>query len=373
MRATGLSLQSPLDPRSVETTLDEAIAKRLPLLDPSHRSALRLFNGFTEGAPDLAIDLYADTAVIHNYADPPSTGVSLVEAAQRTLLARLPWLQAALLKTRHAASPLERRGTVLLGDSLAASVDENGLHYAVDLTLHQDCSLYLDTRNLRRWVKENVLGKTVLNAFAYTGSLGVAALGGGAARVVQLDRNAGFLEVGRRSYALNGFRARGRDFVRADFFREAGRLRRLKRTFDCVFLDPPFFSSTSAGIIDQEAQSARLINKVRPLVSSGGILVAVNNAVYVSGSEYMRTLEATCADGYLEIERLLPVSADFTGLPDRRQCAPIVDPTPFNHSTKIAILRVKDQKAMDGRSEPLDGNPGKLAGVIEHPSSSSDQ
>ena len=124
------------------------------------------------------------------------------------------------------------------------------------------------------------------------------------------------------------------------------RLKRHGAGFDCILVDPPFFSATSAGTLDLNTDSARLINKVRPLVNDGGWLVAVNNALYVSGQEYLHTLEGLCADGYLSIETLIPVPPDFTGFPGTRVGQPPVDSTPFNHSTKIAVLRVtrKDQK-----------------------------
>ena len=51
----------------------------------------------------------------------------------------------------------------------------------------------------------HLAGKTVLNTFAYTGSLGVAARAGGAARVVHLDLSRAFLNVAKDSYARNGF------------------------------------------------------------------------------------------------------------------------------------------------------------------------
>jgi len=43
------------------------------------------------------------------------------------------------------------------------------------------------------------------------------------------------------------------------------------------------------------------------LVKDGGWLVAINNALYVSGEEFHRTLESLCADGYLKIAELIPV------------------------------------------------------------------
>jgi 23S rRNA (cytosine1962-C5)-methyltransferase len=91
--------------------------------------------------------------------------------------------------------------------------------------------------------------------------------------------------------------------------------------------------------VDQVNESARLINKVRPLVNDGGMLIAINNALYVSGSEYMQTLESLGRDGYLSIKELIPVPEDIAGY--NRVNGPVTDPSPFNHSTKIAILEVK--------------------------------
>ena len=106
-----------------------------------------------------------------------------------------------------------------------------------------------------------------------------------------------------------------------------------------MIIDPPFFSTTSKGRVDQENESARLINKVRPLISDGGTLIAINNALYVSGRDYMQTLETLCRDGYLKIRELVSVPEDITGY--NRVGEPITDPSPFNHSTKIAVLDVK--------------------------------
>ena len=157
------------------------------------------------------------------------------------------------------------------------------------------------------------------------------------------------LEFAQRDPLLPGRRqVHVRRFVRllgfgeiADFFRQVGSFKRQGQRFDCVFLDPPFFSSSPSGVVDQISQSARLINKVRPLVNDDGTLVAVNNALYVSGADYMRTLEDLCADGYLSIQMLIPVPRDFTVYAETRRGAPLTDPAPFNHSTKIAVLEVR--------------------------------
>jgi len=329
--------------QSLTSLLEDAIAARESLFDEGHQTALRLFNGFVEGCPDLVIDLYGATAVIqiHTRVDAPATDYRAVACA--AIHKQLPWVKSGIIKSRNSPMREERLGTLAFGDTLDTQIREGSLLYALDLRLHQDCSFYLDTRNVRRWAVENLAGGTVLNAFAYTGSLGVAALGGSAQRVVQVDRTQRFLDVGRASYRLNHFPIRRADFVRADFFREAARLRREAKTFDCIFLDPPFFASGPAGNVDQEGSSERLINKVRPLVSGGGHLIAINNALYLSGKDYLSSLEGLASDGYLEIQDVLPVPDDFVGMLKAPGAKPITDPAPFNHSTKIAILRVGAQ------------------------------
>jgi 23S rRNA (cytosine1962-C5)-methyltransferase len=330
---------------NLNSRLEKAIEARALLFDARHESAFRLFNGFTEGYPELVIDLYASTLLIHNYADNPIQGKLAVQQAQEFLQSKLVWLHAGIVKTRNSNTQAEKRGQLLFGETLDTKIKEHGIWYAIDLTMNRDASLYLDTRNLRKWLTENMKSKTVLNTFAYTGSLGVAALAGGASRVIQHDLNRQSLNVAKTSYTLNSISIHKQDFSSEDFFTLVSKFKRNNKTFDCVLIDPPFFSRTSKGKVDQVNESARLINKVRPLINDGGYLIAINNALYVSGKEYMQTLEALCKDGYLKIKELIPVPADFTGYPETRAGTLITDPAPFNYSTKIVILEVKRKQA----------------------------
>jgi 23S rRNA (cytosine1962-C5)-methyltransferase len=326
---------------SINSLLENAIRAREGLFDARHETAFRLFNGFIEGEPNLVVDLYASTLVIHGYANDPAQAKLCIEQVSQFLQEKLIWLRAGLLKIRNGKTQEERRGDLLFGEKPNTKITEHNVWYAVDLMMNRDASLYLDTRNLRKWLIENMREKTLLNMFAYTGSLGVAAMAGRAKRVTQHDLNRQFLNVAKRSYTLNGFPIHKQDFVSADFFTVVGKIKRTNETFDCVIIDPPFFSTTSKGKVDQVNESARLINKVRPLIDDGGILIAINNALYVSGKEYMQTLEELCKDGYLKIKELIPVPEDFTGYPETRVGKPIKDPSPFNHSTKIVVLEVR--------------------------------
>lgn len=320
--------------------LERALQCRRSLLEGQHLGALRLFNGFTEGFPDLVIDLYADTLVIFDYAAEPQPVESWLGLVDWFRL-QLPWIDAVLLKVRHAQNDVQRRGSLLSGGRLARKVCEEGVWYALDLALNQDASLYLDTRALRTWLRDHAAGREVLNTFAYTGSLGIAAAAGGARKVVQCDLNRRFLDLARRSAALNDISDEAHRTLAGDFFSHVAGFKRSGAMFDIVIADPPFFSTTARGQVDLVGQSRRVINKLRPLVRDGGWLVSINNALFVSGADYLRDLEELCSDGYLSLETIVPVPEDFTGYAQTRGANWPADPSPFNHPTKIAILRVR--------------------------------
>ncbi len=327
--------------------LDAAIDARASLFDAAHVGALRLFNGFTEGDPTLALDVFGRTLVVLDHGDETGERRARVDAVVATVRAKLPWLKAAIWKARRAETTEARNGVLVWGDEadVDRKVKENGVWYALSLTMNRDEGLYLDTRNLRVWARENLAGRRVLNTFAYTGSLGIAARAAPAKHVVQLDRSATFLEVARRSSELNGFAVAKRHLVAGDYFTETSRMRRENALFDCVFVDPPFFSTTQKGRVDLEEAAAKVIDKARPLVADGGWLVAVNNALWVSGSDWLRTLTEG-SGGYADLEATVPVPDDVRGMLPTTQTAWPADPAPFGHPTKIAVMRVRRK---DGR------------------------
>ncbi len=324
-----------------------AALERQALLSPAHDGALCLFNGYSEGAVGLLVELFGRSLVLTTHAVSAASEAELAALVQ-VLCESLPFVRSALWKRRGDDEEL-RRGKLLRGteQELERRISENGVRYALDLRLHQDAGFYLDTRELRVWLKSELSGRTLLNTFAYTGSLGVAAAAGGAREVVHVDRHRAFLNQAKASYALNGLPVARRDFVVGDFFSVSSELRRQGRLFDCVVLDPPFFSATAGGRVDLVGDAERLLNKARPLVGDGGRLILVNNALFVSGAQQMAMIERACQDGYLSLERTLAVPADVVGMAEDSSGTLPADPAPFNHPTKIAILAVRRK---DGRA-----------------------
>jgi 23S rRNA (cytosine1962-C5)-methyltransferase len=333
---------------SLATLLPACIDARASLLDEKHLSGCRLFNGFVEGLPTLALDLYGTTLVIYDHSSAKTGDEALAKEALELTKQKLPFITTALWKVRSSDNTELRNGVMLLGEEkqLCRRIVEDGVSYALALRLNRDASLYLDTRGLRAWAKANLGGKRVLNTFAYTASLGVAAKAGGATEVLNTDLNNAFLTVGRDSWSMNKWIVKRPEFRPGDFFDVVGQLKRERRTFDCVFVDPPLFSVTEQGRVDLVADMERLLNKVRPLIAHDGYLVAVNNAVFVPGSDFQAVIERMCSDGFLTLETRVDAPVDFVGTEATRRGQAPASPAPFNHSTKMAVLRVtrKDGK-----------------------------
>ncbi len=322
------------------SNLKARLQLRESYIQEPYESAVRLFNGPLEGQADWVIDLYGRSIVLHHYHKDALALEDDLANLQSLVQKLYPFVTCIILKERRAKEASLRQGSMLFGERSDTWIKENGTRYAIDLVMNQDASFYIDTRYLRSWLKENSKGKTVLNTFAYTGSLGIAALAGGAKQVVQTDLNKRFLNMAKTSCSLNGFPIHKKDFKIGDFWIQTKNLNRAKAVFDIVILDPPFFASTDKGQFDLQLDTKRLINKLRPLVRDGGYIVSINNALYLSGQDYLSELEELCQDGYVAIQEFIAVPDDCRGFSDYEHSLSIANPAPFNHSTKIAILKI---------------------------------
>lgn len=333
-------LDSDIKGKSVELLkiLERCLSLRLQ--DPALKATqvMRLFNGFYEGFTRLTVDLYANTLVISDYDRELATSSNFIQQITQFYAGSLPGLRSILLKQRYARDDHLRKGKLILGEQLATSVEENGVFYALDLKLNQDSSFYPDTRNLRLWLSQKMHNKRILNCFAYTGALGIAALAGGAREVTQTDLNPSFLAVAQHSLALNHFSGVMKTLSQ-DFYPMVAGFKNQSQLFDCVILDAPLFSQTRRGRVDLLQNWHGLINKVRPLIGHEGCLVAINNALFLPGSELMESVRRLTADGYLEISEIIPVPPDVTGYAQTITAKAPADPAPFNHPTKIIVMR----------------------------------
>ena len=270
-------------PRASLAKLDAAWRRRAPLHASSNTTAYRLINRAGDGFADLAVDRYGDVLAAHVYSQgvkvPPPRSVLQTLAdrvgAQAVYLKYRP-VQGNVLddSARQSLTPIEP----LIGQAIERiEVIENGSRFIIRPAEGLNPGLFLDMREVRAFVHAHAAGKTVLNCFAYTCAFNVAALRGGAARVLNVDVSRHYLDWGRENVELNGFATMAADFVKGDVFDWLKRFGKRGQKFDVVILDPPSYSTTHESRFSVERDTTRLVALAAQVTQPGGYLIACTN------------------------------------------------------------------------------------------------
>ena len=156
-------------------------------------------------------------------------------------------------------------------------VREAGLSFRVNLTDYLDTGLFLDHRITRGMVRQEAVGRRVLNLFCYTGSFSVYAAAGGAVSVDSVDLSKTYLGWAEANMELNGLAGPGSRFIHADvkqWLDEAP-----SAQYDLVIMDPPTFSNSKRmkDFLDIQRDYAELINKTLRAMAVGGVLYFSTN------------------------------------------------------------------------------------------------
>jgi 23S rRNA (cytosine1962-C5)-methyltransferase len=338
-------MSSPLN--SLLATAFEQRQDLLARLEAESTNAYRLFHGSAENCPGLTVDRYNDLLLVQSFHQSLSSEER--QAISAFYATKIPGLTAVYNDRSQANS---RICNPLPPDELLAAqqqreFSEIGVRYLVQ-GRHggQDPWLFLDMRAGRRRSMQEAAGKSLLNLFAYTCGIGVAAAKAGAAHVVNVDFAESNINVGKENARLNDLPIRPR-FVLSDAFAAMRQLAGIgqpkvvrrknmpdfpkleARAFDLVFLDPPRYAKSAFGVVDIVNDYAALMKLALLCTHEGGTLICCNNAAQISREVWADQLQR-CASKIgrtiREIEWIAP-EADF----------PSPDGQP---PLKIALLRV---------------------------------
>jgi len=324
-----------------------ARAAHLAQLHAEDTDAYRLFHGSVEGWPGLTVDRYGDQLLAQTFHR------SLDAEQLATLQAFYAETQPGrLLIYNDRSHGNSRIGNTLEGEEKVAAhtprlIREMGVHYRYQARhAGQDPWLFLDLRAGRRRAMAEAAGKSVLNLFAYTGGVGIAAAKGGASFVMNIDFSESSLAIGKENARLNALPTRPR-FMHSDVFpavrQYAGlgqsqvvRGKRLPafpkldpRQFDLVFLDPPRYAKSPFGVVDLVNDYPALFKPALLATAEGGTLICCNNVAEVPRDAWLDQLQRSARKAgrvVREAEWIAP-EADF--------------PSPDGHPPlKMVLLRV---------------------------------
>jgi 23S rRNA G2069 N7-methylase RlmK/C1962 C5-methylase RlmI len=175
------------------------------------------------------------------------------------------------------------------------SVQEDKAQYWIQLQDTKHPGLFLDHAPLREWLTHNSHGLRVLNTFAYTGSLSVAASIGGAAHVTTLDLSKATMRWAEANGELNGLTCEHARWLTGDVFEWLPRLKKEITQgkiplFDTVILDPPSFSRGDKGVFSTAKDLPHLHTLALDILAPGGLLITSINSAQISWMQFEKDI-----------------------------------------------------------------------------------
>ncbi|MCD6580954.1 MAG: class I SAM-dependent rRNA methyltransferase [Desulfuromusa sp.] len=257
--------------------------------------AYRWLNGEGDGLPGVTVDCYADYLMLQLYTPAWDAHLEpLIASLQQVFQPKGIYRKLRPQETRalEAKKRSKEYSRLIAGNPapVPLQVKENGLNYLIDLREGLNTGLFPDQRRNRQELMTRVVGKRVLNLFAFTGAFSVAAAVAGAKKVTSVDVSAKYLEVARENFSVNRINPKRHEFIVSDVFTELARMQTQQRRFDVILFDPPSFSTTKKSRFSTHGGTSKLVIATLPLLESGGLLVSSSNHQKVSMDDYMKEL-----------------------------------------------------------------------------------
>ncbi|SFI40094.1 class I SAM-dependent rRNA methyltransferase [Nitrosomonas sp. Nm34] len=256
----------------------------------------RLVHGESDGLPGLVIDQYGRILVIQ-------IGSVGAERWREVILDILKDLcdpdciyERSDTDVRELEGLVKRTGVLWGGLPHDLIIEENGLHFAVDVITGQKTGFYLDQRDNRAKIGTLAKDKDILNCFCYSGGFSVYAKRAGAKSVLSVDSSEEALKLAQRNFTLNGLATDSQEWQRADVFQMLRQLRDQNRKFDLIILDPPKFAPT-ASFAAKAARGYKDINLLAfKLLRPGGIVATYSCSSGISSDLFQKIIAGAALD-----------------------------------------------------------------------------
>ena len=249
----------------------------------------RLVHAEGDGLPGLTLDRFGDSVV----AQITTAGIERLIEPFLAALEKTLTPAAIILRNdtpTRALEGLENYVRAAKGEASRIAVEEGGVRYFADLGAGQKTGWYYDQRDNRAFMAALAKGRSVLDAYSYTGGFGIAAAKAGAKEVICLDSSEAALAIAGDSAAANGVSCK---FVKADVFEELDRLAVAKETFDIVIADPPPFVRARKDLEPGAKAYRKLARLAASVIAPRGFLLLASCSHNIA----MERFAAECAAG----------------------------------------------------------------------------
>jgi 23S rRNA (cytosine1962-C5)-methyltransferase len=315
LRVWSFDEAEPVDHAFFKRRVQRAFAHRQAFVRDT--GAVRLVFGEADGLPGLIVDHYVEDGAAGRGQLVCQFMAAGVEAWKEAIVAALvgatgcPNVYERSDVSIREKEGLEQTTGVLAGEAPPETliVRENGVRYHVDVRNGHKTGFYVDQRENRALVQAHAARRDVLNCFCYTGGFSLAALGGGAERVVSIDSSGEALALARANVEANGFDAARAQWLDADAFRTLRSLVDEGDRFDLVVLDPPKFAPAREHV-DRAARAYKDINLSGfRLLRPGGLLFTYSCSGAIDADLFQKIVAGAAADARVDARILKRLGA----------------------------------------------------------------
>ena len=284
------------------------VRSAMGLTNNAETNCYRLVHSEGDGLAGLIIDIYGHTAVVQ--AQTEGMALHLKEIVRALKLIPDLGLQAIYNKSAEAMQRMGKEDVLedgyLFGNQLNEVIIENGSKFNANWEEGQKTGFFLDQRDNRDLVRQLAQGRTVLNAFGYTGGFSITALKGGAKKVVTVDASKKAIAEAEANLELNGYSKEENPCIAADmkeFVTEMG-----DGEFDLIILDPPAFAKRHHDK-HRGLQGYRFINaEAMKRIAKGGLLFTFSCSQAVDKATFQGIVTAAAIEAKRNVRILYQLS-----------------------------------------------------------------
>ena len=270
--------------------------------------AYRLIHAEGDRMPGLVVDKYGDYLVMQSSTAGIDNLRDLIVEALVDVFKPKGILEKSSSTSRKTEG-LEPVNQLLYGEVPdEICVTEYGLKYAVDLHGGQKTGFFLDQRENRRIIAQHAKGRTALNCYCYSATMGLCMRNAGVETLHNVDLSEGALELAARNYDLNGIEPGEGEFQAADVKKFLGEMP--NDLYDLIILDPPKFTA-SKRTVNAAIKGYKHINMTAlKKIKSGGLLFTFSCSGLVDMELFRKIIFYAAKDAGRDVRIVRPLHAD---------------------------------------------------------------
>ena len=295
-------------------------------------TAFRVFNGEGDGIGGITIDYFHGYYMITWY----SLGIYAFKDMFVNALKNSVDCKGIYEKKRFDTKGqyVENKSDFVYGEIAPTPliVKENNVNFAVYLDDGAMTGIFLDQKEVRKTIRDKYAkGKTVLNAFSYTGAFSIYAVLGGALKTTSVDLAKRSFPKTSEQFEVNNINSKSQEIIVDDVFNYFKYAVKKQYKFDMVVLDPPSFARTKKMTFSVSKDYVRLLKEAISITNKNGIIVASTNSANFGMMKFRQFIE----QAFKELKTRFEILETYSLPKDFKVC------NEFNEGNYLKVIFIK--------------------------------